>query len=128
MDRTYVILIAQVFNGCLLPLFASCLLLCLNDREFMAASPQSGLANLPLVACVTLTFVFTANVLLQVTTVPSDCQVILPLWCLLQKIFGSLLASVYVRLGVAGAVGVASMAGVCLVTSLGRDIAASFSR
>ena len=68
MDRTYVILIAQVFNGCLLPLFASCLLLCLNDREFMAASPQSGLANLPLVACVTLTFVFTANVLLQVTT------------------------------------------------------------
>ena len=75
MDRTYVILIAQVFNGCLLPLFASCLLLCLNDREFMAASPQSGLANLPLVACVTLTFVFTANVLLQVTTVHSDCQV-----------------------------------------------------
>ena len=72
---------------------------------------------------------FTANVLLQVTTVPSDCQVILlPLCCLLQKIFGSLLASVYVRLGVAGAVGVASMAGVCLVTSLGRDIAASFSR
>ena len=68
MDRTYVILIAQVFNGCLLPLFASCLLLCLNDREFMAASPQSGLANLPLVACVTLTFVFTANVLLQVST------------------------------------------------------------
>ena len=48
--------------------------------------------------------------------------------CLLQKIFGSLLASVYVRLGAAGAVGVASMAGVCLVTSLGRDIAASFSR
>ena len=41
----------------------------------MASSPQSGLANLPLVACVTLTFVFTANVLLQVTTVHSDCQV-----------------------------------------------------
>ena len=127
MDRTYVILIAQVFNGCLLPLFASCLLLCLNDREFMAASPQSGLANLPLVACVTLTFVFTANVLLQVTMVQVH-SVISPLCCLLQKIFGSLLASVYVRLGVAGAVGVASMAGVCLVTSLGRDIAASFSR
>ena len=52
----------------------------------------------------------------------------MPLCRLLQKIFGSLLASVYVRLGVAGAVGVAMMAGVCLVTSLGRDIAASFRR
>merc|ERR1712079_706283 len=65
VDRTYVILIAQVFNGCLLPLFSTCLLLCLNDRDLMAASPQSGLANLALLVCVSLTFVFTANVLLQ---------------------------------------------------------------
>ena len=32
----------------------------------MVTRPQTGLANLPLLACVGLTFVFTANVLLQV--------------------------------------------------------------
>ena len=47
VDRTYVILIAQVFNGCLLPLFSSCLLLCLNDKQFMAGKPQSGKLTTP---------------------------------------------------------------------------------
>ena len=107
VDRTYVILIAQVFNGCLLPLFATCLLLCLNDQEFMAARPQSGLTNLPLLVCVSLTFVFTANVLLQ-------------------KLFGSFLTGVYLRLGLACVLGVAGMVGVSLVTSLGKDIITSF--
>ena len=109
MDRTYVILIAQVFNGCLLPLFSSCLLLCLNDRDLMAASPQSGLANLALLVCVSLTFVFTANVLLQ-------------------KILGQFLTSVYIRLGLAFGLGGLGMTLVCLLTGLGKDIILSFKK
>ena len=109
VDRTYVILVAQVFNGCLLPLFSSCLLLCLNDRTLMSASPQSGPANLALLLCVTLTFVFTANVLLQ-------------------KLLGHLISSVATRLGLALALGVLGMASVCLLTSLGRDIITSVKK
>ena len=39
-DRTKIIEIAQVFNGCLLPFFSLCLLVCLNDQRFMHSSPQ----------------------------------------------------------------------------------------
>ena len=35
-----VIQVAQVFNGCLLPFFAICLCLCLNDPQFMGETPQ----------------------------------------------------------------------------------------
>ena len=35
-----VIQVAQVVNGCLLPFFAICLLLCLNDPQFMKETPQ----------------------------------------------------------------------------------------
>ena len=38
-----VIQIAQVFNGCLLPFFSTCLLLCLNDPQFMGDTPQKWL-------------------------------------------------------------------------------------
>ena len=109
MDRTYVILIAQVFNGCLLPLFATCLLLCLNDKQFMEKSPQSGVANVAMLCCVTLTFVFTSNVLLQ-------------------KLFGQFLTNVYLRLGLALGLGISGMTVVCLVTSLGKDILTSFKK
>ena len=103
------ILVAQVFNGCLLPLFSTCLLLCLNDRSLMSASPQSGPANLALVLCVTLTFVFTANVLLQ-------------------KLLGHLITSVSTRLGLALGMGGLGMTLVCLLTSLGRDIITSVKK
>ena len=108
-DRTLVILIAQVFNGCLLPLFSTCLLLCLNDKQFMVSSPQSGLANIAMVICVTLTFIFTANVLLQ-------------------KLLGSFLTDVSIRLGVAIGLGVAGMGAVCVATTLGREIVMSFKK
>jgi len=108
-DRTLVILIAQVFNGCLLPLFSTCLLLCLNDKQFMVSSPQSGLANIAMLICVTLTFIFTANVLLQ-------------------KLFGSFLTNVWIRLGVAIGLGVTGMGSVCVATSLGREIVSSFKK
>merc|ERR1719150_2105537 len=50
--RVQIILIAQVFNGCLLPFFSICLLLCLNDPQFMSASPQKAWANIFLVISV----------------------------------------------------------------------------
>merc|ERR1712013_389978 len=106
-DRTLVILIAQVFNGCLLPLFSSCLLLCLNDKQFMASSPQSCLANIAMTICVT--FIFTANVLLQ-------------------KVLGSVLTNVYTRLGLATGLGVGGMVALCLATSLGKEIVASLRK
>jgi Mn2+/Fe2+ NRAMP family transporter len=63
--RVHVILIAQVFNGCLLPFFAICLLICLNDPQFMSASPQKLWANIFLVVSVTITLILAANVLTQ---------------------------------------------------------------
>jgi Mn2+/Fe2+ NRAMP family transporter len=35
-----VIQVAQTFNGCLLPFFSACLLVCLNDANFMKDNPQ----------------------------------------------------------------------------------------
>ena len=72
-DRTLVILIAQVFNGCLLPFFSTCLLLCLNDSQFMSSRPQPGWANLTLLISVLITLFLASNVVIQ-------------------KMFGSLLA------------------------------------
>ena len=108
-DRTLVILVAQVFNGCLLPLFSTCLLLCLNDKQFMVSSPQSGLANIAMTICVTLTFIFTANVMLQ-------------------KLLGTVITNVFIRLGLATGLGVAGMVSVCVATSLGGEIVSSFSK
>merc|ERR1719295_2367834 len=64
-DRTLVILIAQVFNGCLLPFFSICLLLCLNDPQLMGKSPQKGWANILLVVSVTITLFLASNVILS---------------------------------------------------------------
>merc|ERR1712130_215365 len=63
--RVQIILIAQVFNGCLLPFFAICLLLCLNDPQFMSSSPQKGWANIFLVISVSLTLFLASNVFIQ---------------------------------------------------------------
>ena len=63
-DRTYVILVAQVFNGCLLPFFSSLLLLCLNDEQFMGERPQPLWANLLLVGAVLITMFLANNVVL----------------------------------------------------------------
>lgn len=69
----------------------------------------AGAANLALLLCVTLTFVFTANVLLQ-------------------KLLGSLLTDVHLRLGLALGLGGAGMAAVCLATSLGSEIRLSLKQ
>merc|ERR1719225_357120 len=63
-DRTYVILVAQVFNGCLLPFFSTLLLLCLNEEQFMGERPQPLWANLLLVSAVLITMFLANNVVL----------------------------------------------------------------
>ena len=65
VDRILVILVAQVFNGCLLPIFSVCLLICINDEKFMGSSPQKGWSNILLVISVTFTIFLAGNVLVQ---------------------------------------------------------------
>ena len=105
--RVHVILIAQVFNGCLLPFFSILLLVCLNDPQFMAKSPQSAWANCFLFTSVTITLFLASNVFLQ-------------------KLFGTLLTSVWLKLGVAAGASGLGMLAICLFTSLGSDIIKSY--
>ena len=51
MDTALVIMTAQVVNGCLLPIVASLLFLCINDARFMHAAPQSMALNVLLGPC-----------------------------------------------------------------------------
>jgi len=106
--RVHVILVAQVFNGCLLPLFSICLLLCLNDEDLMKNSPQKSWANVFMFVSVTITVFLTANVLIQ-------------------KILGSFLADVTSRLLIAAAAAILIMAGVTFGTSLAKDLKRSFT-
>ena len=108
--RVQIILIAQVFNGCLLPFFSICLLLCLNDPQFMGSSPQKGWANIFLVVSVTITLFLASNVILS-------------------KIF-SLIAgtTVALRLVVALCLALAIITILFLATSLGRQVLNSVRR
>ena len=108
-DRTKIIEIAQVFNGCLLPFFSMCLLVCLNDSQFMAKSPQKGWSNLLLLVSVTITFFLASNVVVG-------------------KIAGKASISVAARLGIALGIAVVIMTLACTLTSLGREIIKSFKR
>jgi len=112
-DRTYVILVAQVFNGCLLPFFSTCLLLCLNDNQFMKSSPQPLWANAFLIISVIITMFLANNAILT-------------------KIFGGLLEdvdnAVTIRLGVAVGAAIVEIFLVIVGTSLGKDLWRSFKQ
>lgn len=108
-DRINVILVTQVFNGCLLPMFSICLLLCLNDDQFMHKSPQKGWSNVFMIVSVTITLFLTSNVLIQ-------------------KIFGTVLTDVSVRLGLSLGVAIAVMLSLTFFTSLGKGLKRSFSK
>jgi len=60
-----VILVAQVYNGCLLPFFYVCLLLCINDKNFMNNRPQTGWLNCCLIVSTFTTIVFTAKTIVE---------------------------------------------------------------
>jgi len=108
-DRTMVILVAQTFNGCLLPFFSMCLLLCLNDPQLMSSAPQPGWANLFLVCSVAITLFLAANVVIQKLTVTAI-----------------LMTAVSTRLGVCAAIAFLVMVGLCRATSLGGELRRSF--
>jgi len=103
VDRTMVILVAQTFNGCLLPFFSMCLLLCLNDPQFMSSAPQPGWANVFLVISVLITLFLAVNVVIQ-------------------KVAVNLATSVSERLVAGAVIAVGMMAALCSVTSLGREL------
>jgi len=103
VDRTMVILVAQTFNGCLLPFFSMCLLLCLNDPQFMSSAPQPGWANVFLVISVLITLFLAANVVIQ-------------------KVAVNLATSVSARLVAGAVIAVGMMAALCSVTSLGKEL------
>ncbi|CAE7701968.1 HERC2 [Symbiodinium pilosum] len=69
LPRPSVILVAQLFNGILLPFFCVSLLLCLTDEKFMGAAPQSIFANVCLYVSVTVTFVLAWRVVVQKSAV-----------------------------------------------------------
>ena len=112
-DRTYVILVAQVFNGCLLPFFSTLLLLCLNDEQFMGERPQPLWANLLLVGAVLITM-FLANNVVLTKIFGAVCGPTIS-WC----------SMVSLRLGVACGAAVVEMSLVILLTSLKRDLVRS---
>ena len=86
-----------------------CLLLCLNDPQFMAVSPQPGWANVFLVSSVLITLFLASNVIIQ-------------------KVLGTVLTAVSARLGVALGLAVGMMTVLCTFTTLGRELVTSFKR
>ena len=108
-DRTLVVLVAQTFNGCLLPFFSMCLLLCLNDPQFMSSSPQPGWANVFLASSVVIALFLASNVIIQ-------------------KILGTVLTAVSARLGIAIGLAVGIMAALCGSTSLGKELILPFKK
>jgi len=107
VDRILVILVAQVFNGCLLPIFSVCLLLCINDQQFMVSSPQKGWSNIFLVISVTFTMFLAGNVLVE-------------------KTLSWLLAAAWQRLLAAGCLAGGGIITVCTTTGLYRPLLQSF--
>jgi len=102
-DRIFAVLLAQVLNGLLLPILSICLLLCINDTQFMKVSPQPRLSNILLITTVTITMFLAANVISQ-------------------KVFPSLLSSVHTRMVVAAGTAGSAMLALCLATSVGRNL------
>jgi len=106
VDRMGIILVAQVFNGCLLPIFSVCLLLCVNDRELMQGATQKWWANIFLFFSVLFTLFLASNVIVL-------------------KAFSSWLPEAGHRQLVSLGLATGGMLLVCLLTSLGKDILAS---
>merc|ERR1719206_270840 len=106
VDRMGIILVAQVFNGCLLPIFSVCLLLCVNDRELMQGATQKWWANIFLFFSVLFTLFLASNVIVL-------------------KAFSGWLPETGHRQLVSLGIATGGMFLVCLLTSLGKDILAS---
>merc|ERR1711892_649195 len=106
VDRILVILVAQVFNGCLLPIFSVCLLLCINDHQFMGSAPQKEWSNTFLVISVTFTIFLASNVLVQ-------------------KVLSSVLVPAWHQMLAAACLAVGGILTVCITTGLGKILTQS---
>jgi len=106
VDRMAIILVAQVFNGCLLPIFSICLLLCVNDRQLMKGATQKWWANIFLFFSVLFTLFLASNVIVL-------------------KVFSSWLPQAFYRQLLSFGIATGGMFLVCLLTSLGKDILAT---
>eukprot|EP00090_Calanus_glacialis_P030110 TRINITY_DN48459_c0_g1_i1.p1 TRINITY_DN48459_c0_g1~~TRINITY_DN48459_c0_g1_i1.p1 ORF type:complete len:207 (-),score=53.10 TRINITY_DN48459_c0_g1_i1:39-581(-) len=102
-DRIFVILLAQVLNGLLLPLLSICLLLCINDFQFMSSSPQNRVNNILLITTVTITMFLACNVIIL-------------------KLLGTILTSVFTRLVTSALASVCGMLAVCCSSNVGRNL------
>jgi len=107
VDRLVVILVAQVFNGCLLPFFSICLLLCINDEQFMGRCPQKGWHNVFLVIGVTITLLLASNVIVQ-------------------KVLSSVLVVVWHRILLALGMALTGITTLALTTTLGSNLLKSW--
>jgi hypothetical protein len=107
VDRLVVILVAQVFNGCLLPFFSICLLLCINDEQFMGRCPQKGWHNVFLVIGVTITLLLASNVIVQ-------------------KVLSSVLTVVWHRILLALGMALTGITTLSLTTTLGASLLKSW--
>lgn len=115
-ERQTVILIAQVFNGVLLPFFSICLLLCINDPQFMGSRPQTGWANTFLVVSVTITLFLASNVIIQ------------KVLAAIESYHPQASVQVEYKLVMAGAAALIIMTILQLSTTLAKDIIRSFSK
>ena len=55
----------QVLNGCLLPFFSTCLLICINDPQFMGKQSQKGWSNCCLIFMVYVAYFITSTTIVQ---------------------------------------------------------------
>jgi hypothetical protein len=60
-----IIMTAQVVNGCILPFFATCLFLCVNDPYVMQAQPQTVWQNVRLFVALFFCWLLATNVILS---------------------------------------------------------------
>lgn len=101
-----VIEVAQVFNGCLLPVFSTCLLICLNDENIMKKRPQKWWSNVFMVISVLMTNILAFNAFLA-------------------NVFKGYIDETP-RLIIAGVGSPIVLLIVCVSTSLGKDMLRSF--
>lgn len=65
LPRVTVILVAQLFNGILLPVYSLALLMCITDRQFMGSQPPKRCSLLLLIGSVTVTLVLAWRVIIE---------------------------------------------------------------
>lgn len=102
-DRIFVILLAQVLNGLLLPFLSICLLLCINDSQFMSSLPQTRMNNILLITTVTITMFLASNVIIL-------------------KLLRSVLTQVYTRLIASASTAGVIMVVLCCTSNVGRNL------